>query len=187
MRRVDEKLVEPVLDPDWHERGALVGTLADDGEERIVALGNYVRLRDPALAESAFVVADELQGRGIGTRLLEQLAARAASAGIERFVAEMAAGNTPMLGVFRAVGFEVARKSERGETEVRFPITPTEGFRARVEERDLCRRCRIAHELLQCSVSSARPGGDLSLSARSRRPPHSAHGAVVPPLFRYRR
>jgi RimJ/RimL family protein N-acetyltransferase len=68
VRRVDEKLVEPVLDPDWHERGALVGTLADDGEERIVALGNYVRLRDPALAESAFVVSDNLKGRGIGTR-----------------------------------------------------------------------------------------------------------------------
>jgi GNAT superfamily N-acetyltransferase len=79
VRRVDKKLVEPVVDPDWHERGALVGTLADDGEEHIVALGNYIR--DPALAESAFVVADELQGRGIGTRLLEQLAARAAAAG----------------------------------------------------------------------------------------------------------
>jgi hypothetical protein len=37
------KLVESVLDPDWNERGALLGTL--DG--RIVALANWVRLRDP--------------------------------------------------------------------------------------------------------------------------------------------
>ena len=43
MRHVDEKLVEPVLDPDWDERGALVGTLADGGEQRIVALADYVR------------------------------------------------------------------------------------------------------------------------------------------------
>ena len=171
VRRVDEKLVEPVLDPDWHERGALVGTLADDGEEHIVALGNYVRLRDPALAESAFVVADELQGRGIGTRLLEQLAARAASAGIERFVAEVAAGNTPMLGVFRAVGFEVARKSERGETEVRFPITPTEGFRARVEERD--------HVAVAASLTSFFTPKSIAVIGASRR-----RGSIGGELFR---
>ncbi len=132
VRRVDARLVEPVVDPDWRERGALIGLIGD----KVVALGNYVRLRDPALAESAFVVADELQGRGIGTRLLEQLAARAAETGIGSFVAEVAAANHRMLGVFMAAGFEVARKSEHGETEVRFPITPTEGFRARVDERD---------------------------------------------------
>src|ERR671911_421685 len=74
------QLVESLLDPDWVERGALLGALADEEGERIVAVGNYVRLRDPALAESAFAVADEEQGRGIGTRLLERLAARAAEA-----------------------------------------------------------------------------------------------------------
>src|SRR5688572_15571942 len=69
------QLVEPVLEPDWTERGALLGTVAaDDGEEQVVALANYVRLRDPSVAESAFTVADAWQGRGIGTRLLEQLA-----------------------------------------------------------------------------------------------------------------
>ena len=43
---------------------------SDDGRERIVALAEYVRLRDPASAEIAFTVADELQGRGVATRLL---------------------------------------------------------------------------------------------------------------------
>jgi acetyl coenzyme A synthetase (ADP forming)-like protein len=135
-RRVDEKLVEAFLDPDWVERGALIGTFATDGAERIVALADYARLRDLATAEAAFVVADELQRRGVGTRLLEQLAARAAAAGIERFVAEVMAGNPSMLEVFKNAGFEVTRELEGGEIEVRFPIAPTEGFRARVEERD---------------------------------------------------
>jgi acetyl coenzyme A synthetase (ADP forming)-like protein len=169
--RVDEKLIDPVLDPDWHERGALVGTLSGDGEERIVALGNYVRWRDPALAESAFVVADELQGRGIGTRLLEQLAARAAAAGIERFVAEVAAGNHRMLGVFTAAGFEVARTTEHGETEVRFPITPTEGFRARVEERD--------HVAVAASLTSFFTPRSVAVIGASRR-----RGSIGGELFR---
>ena len=82
-------LVTSVLDPDWAERGAFVGVLGKPDAERIVALASYVRLRDPLVAEAAFAVADELQGHGVGTRLLEQLAAAAAPTGIEAFVAEV--------------------------------------------------------------------------------------------------
>src|SRR5204862_688934 len=81
---VDERLVEPVLEPDWVERGALVGAKDD----LVVALASYVRLRDARTAEVAFAVADDLQGRGIATRLLERLASLATGVGIEEFVAE---------------------------------------------------------------------------------------------------
>ena len=43
---VGPRLVEPFLAPDWDERGALVGTLADEDNERVVALGTWSRLRD---------------------------------------------------------------------------------------------------------------------------------------------
>jgi acetyl coenzyme A synthetase (ADP forming)-like protein len=135
-RKVDDRLVEPVLEPDWHERGALMGTLADGDGERVVAIANYVRLRDPAAAEAAFLVADAHQRRGIGTRLLEQLAARASAVGIERFVASVLADNREMLGVFEAAGFELSRELEGGEVEVQFPIVPTERYEERVAERD---------------------------------------------------
>ena len=68
---VGPTLVEAVLEPDWQERGSLLGSL--DGS--VVALANWVRLRDPRAAEVAFAVGDGYQRRGIGTRLLEQLAA----------------------------------------------------------------------------------------------------------------
>ena len=130
------QLVESLLDPDWTERGALLGALADEDGERIVAIGNYVRLRDPSLAESAFAVADSEQGRGIGTRLLERLAARAAGVGIERFVAEVLHENRSMLGVFERAGFELTRELADGVVEVQFPIALTERFELSVEERD---------------------------------------------------
>ena len=130
------QLVESLLEPDWAERGALLGALSDEDGERIVAIGNYVRLRDPALAESAFAVADSEHGRGIGTRLLERLAARAATVGIERFVAEVLADNRSMLGVFERAGFELKRELADGVVEVEFPIAPTERFEQSVEERD---------------------------------------------------
>jgi acetate---CoA ligase (ADP-forming) len=137
IRRIDAAFVEHFLEPDWRNRGALVGELADAaGAGRIVAAAEYVRLRDETAAEAAFVVADEHQGRGIGTRLLEQLAARAADAGIERFVAEVLSDNRPMLKVFEDAGLEASRELEGGEIEVQFPIAPTERYRTRMDERD---------------------------------------------------
>jgi acetyl coenzyme A synthetase (ADP forming)-like protein len=126
------KLVEPLLRPDWLERGALLGSL--DG--RVVAVANWVRLRDPRAAEVAFAVGDEFQRRGVGTRLLEQLAARAAIVGIEEFVAEVLHENDTMLRVFRNAGFAVARAGEGGELEIRLAICPTDTYHEHVAERD---------------------------------------------------
>ena len=126
------KLMEMFLEPDWEERGALAGWL----EGRIVAVANYARLRDPRAAEVAFTVDDAYQRRGIGTRLLERLAALAADAGIEEFVAEVLPENRAMLSVFRDAGFDVARELAGGEVEVRFPIAATERYRDQVAARD---------------------------------------------------
>ncbi len=130
------ELVAPFLDPDWRERGALVGTFREGTTERVVALANWVRLRDPSCAEVAFVVADELQGLGAGTRLLEQLAETAAAAGIETFVAEVLPANRAMLRVFEDAGFAVSRRLEDGEIEVRLALEPTGAYQERVDMRD---------------------------------------------------
>jgi acetate---CoA ligase (ADP-forming) len=131
------ELVEPFLEPDGVEEASLIGTIAaDGGDERIVALASYARLRDPTRAEAAFTVADDLQGRGVGTRLLERLAAVAGEHGIERFVAEVMPENRQMLGVFEHAGFVLDRELEGGTLEVTFPIASTAGFEERVEERD---------------------------------------------------
>ena len=74
-----------------------------------------------------------------------------------------------MLGVFRDAGFEVSRTLEGGEIEVRFPIAPTEQFRARVEERD--------HVACRPSVrSSPRPRRGVGASKR--------RGTIGSELFR---
>jgi acetyl coenzyme A synthetase (ADP forming)-like protein len=130
--RLTSPLVAPMLDPDWDERGSLIGELGD----RVVAIASYVRLREAAAAEIAFAVDDQLQGRGVGTRLLEQLAEAAAEHGIERFVAEVLAENSPMLAVFRDAGFGITRSLDHGEVEVRLAIEPTEQFLSQVAARD---------------------------------------------------
>ncbi len=125
-------LIEPMLDPDWHERGTLIGCL----EGHVVAVANWVRLRDPRAAEVAFTVDDAYQRRGIGTRLLEQLAARAGEAGIEEFIADVLYENDVMLAVFRDAGFDVTRASDGGELEIRFPIASTHHYQEQIAARD---------------------------------------------------
>ena len=99
--RVDAHLVAPFLDGDGAESLSLVGELVDSsGSARVVAIGTYVRLRDPSRAEVAFAVADSMQRRGIGSRLLERLAVHARQEGVERFVAQVLPENMAMLRVF---------------------------------------------------------------------------------------
>ena len=135
-RAVDRDLVDPLLDPDWENQGALAGWLDAAGASRVVAVASYARLGDSDGAEMAFAVLDLEQGRGIGTRLLEQLAIRAQEHGITRFVAEVLASNSAALSVFADAGFEVDRDRRSDEVELRFPIAQTSSFQARVEERD---------------------------------------------------
>jgi len=167
MRRVDRGLVEHFLEPDWRDRGVLVGVAG----ERIVAAAEFMRLRDERSAEVAFAVGDELQGRGIGTRLLEQLAQRAAAVGVELFVAEVLPENTAMLKVFQGAGFDVVRELESGEIEVRFPIAATETYRASVDERD--------HNAVTASLRPFFAPRSLAVVGASRR-----RGSIGGELFR---
>src|SRR4051794_6548288 len=130
------KLVASFVDPDWAERGALVGVAGAPDAERVVALASYVRLRDPRVAEAAFAVADELQGHGAGMRLLEQLADAAAAEGVATFVAEVMPENRPMLQVFADAGFAESRKLEGGIVEVRLGLQPSGSYHERVDLRD---------------------------------------------------
>jgi acetate---CoA ligase (ADP-forming) len=102
----------------------------------VVAVASYDGLREPGAAEVSLAVADDLQRHGIGTRMLEQLAAIGAERGIRRFDAEVMPDNYPMLGVFGHAGFAVRRRSSFGELIVSLDITPTEAVRERIDERD---------------------------------------------------
>jgi len=113
------------------DRLALIGR--HDG--RVVSAACYVGLREPGVAEVAFAVDDD-QGRGIGMRMLEQLAGIAADRGIHRFEAEVMASNRPMLRVFAHGGFAVRRRGSAGEVTVSLDITPTEAVQERIDERD---------------------------------------------------
>src|ERR1051325_4015592 len=70
-----------------------LGAMLRTHTEHALGIGRYIVLDDPRVAEVAFEVGDADQGRGIGTLLLEHLAAAARLNGIATFVAEVEADN----------------------------------------------------------------------------------------------
>ena len=98
---------------DFRRDAALVATLREGQEEHIIGVGRYFRIHENGQptthAEVAFTVADAHQGRGVGTLLLEHLAAMARRQGIDTFEAYVLGENNRMLEVFAASGFTVQR------------------------------------------------------------------------------
>jgi len=171
MADVDAALLSRHLDPDWTNAGAYVGVERRGRGSRIVAVGNYVRIAGSTEAEAAFAVTDELQGHGVGTRLLECLAAAAHQAGISVFSAEVLAADAPMLDVFSDAGFETQMRGATGTVSVRFPIAATPELRERIDARD--------HEAVRRSMEPLlAPRSVAVIGASSRR------GSIGGELFR---
>ena len=103
---------------------------------RLSGLASYSR--DPKRrdrAEVAFMVADALQGRGLGTRMLEMLAGIARDHHILTFDAYVLQGNDRMMRVFLDSGFEIEQRLEGGAVHVSLSLEPTARYQARAAER----------------------------------------------------
>ncbi len=130
---------------DYRSRMALVAFLRDAS----VALASYHGSPGSERAEVAFAVADAHQGRGLGTLLLEHLAAFARERGIRTFTADVLPANRGMLRVFHDAGFAVASRYEGGVVRVELGIRPTRHAREAVQRREWYAEARSVERLLK--------------------------------------
>lgn len=104
--------------------------------ETMIGIGRYDRTAEPTEAEVAFFISDAYHGRGLGSILLEHLAAAARERGITRFSAEVLPENRKMLNVFSDAGFAVDRVFDDGLVSIHFDIDPTEKSRSVMAARE---------------------------------------------------
>ncbi|MET3811121.1 GNAT family N-acetyltransferase [Arthrobacter sp. UYEF3] len=142
--RLSAKELQRFTEVDYNDRVALVITIGGE----ILGIGRYDRLDDPEEAEVAFNIADAHQGRGIGSILLEHLAAAAREHGIRKFSAEVLPENRKMLMVFSDAGYDVKRHFDDGVVSLEFNIDPTDKSRAVMESREHRAEARSIQELL---------------------------------------
>lgn len=132
--------IHPELSADEIERFTRVDydgrlALVAEHDGALVAVGRYDRLPDSTEAEVAFVVSDEFQHHGIGTLLLDDLAAAARPRGITTFCASTLAENHTMLGVFLHSGFRVTSSRDYETVSLCFSIEPDDQYRAALAAR----------------------------------------------------
>lgn len=133
-----------LTDVDYTSRVCLV---AESGGH-IVAVGSYHGEPGGADAEVAFAVQDDQQRRGLGSILLEHLAAAAQENGIGRFTAEVLSENVQMMRVFLDAGYAVTREYSSGIVDLAFDISPTAESRAVTVSREQRAEARSIARLL---------------------------------------
>ena len=122
--RADE--VSRLLQADHDNEFVLVA----EAGNRLVGVATYIR--DPRTmerAEVAFVIADALQGRGVGTRMLESLAGVARDHHIETFDAYVLVDNDRMIRVFTDSTSRLCWRTSPSPPALAWRCSPTQGDR----------------------------------------------------------
>jgi len=128
---------------------------------RIVAVASAEPSRTTE-SEISFLVSDDAHGVGLGTLLLEHLAAAARDRGIRRFTAEVLSDNTPMNRVFRDAGFDVRSTTADGVTTLELDTAATDRAVAAADRREFAAEARSLSPLLaprSVAVVGARRNG----------------------------
>jgi acetyltransferase len=100
IRELPADMLLRFIEPAPGREAVLLATVADGSASgQVVGVAQYAAVADPSTCEFAVVVADAYQRRGLGRRLLVELGATAANAGIRRAYADVLADNYAMLGL----------------------------------------------------------------------------------------
>ncbi len=104
---------------DYDREMTIVAAASRAADAEVVGWASYSVDPETGLAEAAFVVDDNYQGRGIGTALMRRLTEIAEARGVRGFTAEVLASNARMLAVFGKCGYPVERVSENATIHLR--------------------------------------------------------------------
>ncbi|MBI3297234.1 MAG: GNAT family N-acetyltransferase [Elusimicrobia bacterium] len=115
LKRLSEKEFQALVAIDNTTSFAVGVFVGERPRQRLVAVARYFAIPGSRLAEAAFTVHDEFQGRGMGSFLVDYLAWIAERKGLEGFSAEMLASNDRMRGVFERRFARVALTRQAGQ------------------------------------------------------------------------
>lgn len=121
LRELNPEFARRLANVDFVDRAAFVATLP--GSDQVVAVGRYDRV-GPDTAEVAFVTLDQLQRRGIASRIFRRLLRLARHNGIRRFVATVLPENHAVLRLLRSTGLPMRTSRAGSAVEVMLEIAP---------------------------------------------------------------
>jgi GNAT superfamily N-acetyltransferase len=120
MRRLPPDWAHFLANVDYRRRLALVLEPRTAGPPLVIGVGRYEPTDQEGIAEVAFAVQDDWQGRGLGVVLFNALLAVAEANGIRRFRAWVLGENRRMLGLITRLADVQSRRLDSGVFELEF-------------------------------------------------------------------
>ncbi len=107
--------VEVRSQTDYVKALTLVAVTGEFGFGRIVGVAESIRLRNENMAEVAFSVSHEFQGKGLGRIFLKKLAEAVRESGIAGLIAYTSPSNQGMAKLFQSLPYKVHKRLEDGD------------------------------------------------------------------------
>ncbi|QWR77032.1 bifunctional acetyl-CoA hydrolase/transferase family protein/GNAT family N-acetyltransferase [Candidatus Magnetomonas plexicatena] len=104
---------------DYRSKIVIVAIMQTGNVESIVGVAQYALSKDNFMAEVAFVVRDDYQGKGIGKELIKYLTFIALKQGLLGFIAETMSENHSMIALFKSLDATIERYDEDGSCSLR--------------------------------------------------------------------
>ena len=114
--------MQEYVNVDYQDTMSIVGLVEDEGSEKVIAEARYARDGESRYADTAFIVDEEYNGKGIATYLFNMLINIALQRGIGGFVGDVLSDNKPMLEVYKKSPYHVKTVLENQIYKITIPF-----------------------------------------------------------------
>jgi len=127
--------IQDLCSPDYDRDMAIVVCIPteESEDEQIVGMGVYSLNPATGFADVSFLVAEAVQGQGVGSLLMGHILKVARRQGVHGFTADVLANNSRMLHIFHKCGFPIETSLADGIYQVRIPFEESGAKQAAAE------------------------------------------------------
>lgn len=119
IRTITHEMLVRYCNIDYDREMAIIAEYTRRGKKRNIGVGRLIIEPGEKRAEFAVVVADEFQGKGLGTKLVDMLIGIGVDKGLESVYGIVLPDNKKMMDLCRALGFDIKYGHEEVVVELR--------------------------------------------------------------------
>ncbi len=134
IKTMPHRKMQEYVNVDYRCVMSIVAVVEDSGVEKIIAEARYARSQNRPSADTAFIVDESYQGKGIASYLFDLLIRVAREEGIGGFSADVLADNKAMLKVYEKAPFPVKAVLSGGVYKLSIPFSTVPDFKDKEEE-----------------------------------------------------
>lgn len=137
IKTMPHRKMQEYVNVDYRNIMSVVAVIQESGLEKIIAEARYALVKDSSFADTAFIVDESYQGKGIASFLFNLLIRIAREEGIGGFYADVLADNKSMLKVYEKAPFPVQAVLAGGIYKLTIPFTSVQDLKDKEKEKKI--------------------------------------------------